>query len=61
MTAVDTFKKFVASLSEEARKAIRDLIREQNAGLLAARSEDARVRLVSKYIEEIRERLRHKK
>ena len=61
MAAVDAFNQLLASLSEHDKGKLADLIREQNTDLLEARSEDARVRLVTGYTEEIRERLRQKK
>ena len=61
MATVDRFKELLGSLSADDRKTLADLTSEQNAELLAARSEDARVRLVTGYTEEIRERLQQKK
>ena len=58
MAAYDSFEQFNASLSQGDRKSLRDLIKARNAEMLAARSEDARLRLVQSYIEEVHELLR---
>ena len=54
MAALDTFER---SLSEKERVAIMELLKARTADLLAARSEDARLRLVEVYIEDVRELL----
>ena len=61
MAAYDSFEHFNASLSLGDRKSLRDLIKARNAELLAARSEDARLRLLQSYIEEVHELLREVK
>jgi len=50
MSAVDTFESFTASLSGKNKESLKDYIRLQRADLLAARSEDARNRIVESYI-----------
>jgi hypothetical protein len=50
MSAVDTFEKFTSSLSSRTQESIKDFIRLQRTELLAARSEDARNRVVQNYI-----------
>ena len=57
MAALDTFMAFNDSLSDTQRVAARELILSRMDELLGARSEDARVRLVSKHIDEVREGL----
>ena len=54
MSAVETYQTFTASLGADARKRVESLIREYREDLLAARSEDARLRLVEDYIREAR-------
>ena len=61
MAAFDTFEHLINSLPMKDRESLQGVIREQRTELLAARSEDARVRLVTQYTDEIRERLRLKK
>ena len=61
MAAFDTFHAFNNSLSEEQRNVLRDLIRSQTEELLAARSEDARTRIVGRYLQEVHDRLDEKK
>lgn len=53
MAAVDLFESVVAELSEGERARLADSLRSWRADLLAARSEDARVRLVSDFIQEV--------
>jgi len=55
MSAMETFCKFNDSLSETERKLLKDLIQSRSEELLSARSEDARVRLTTAYIEEAKE------
>ena len=57
MAALDMFITFNESLSDAQREAVRELILSRRDELLGARSEDARVRLVSKHIDEVREGL----
>ena len=55
MAAYDALEGFIASLSEAERAALRDELRVLRAELLAARSEDARVRLVHEFMREAKE------
>ena len=56
MAAHDKFESFIASLSSHDRSQLHDFILDKREEILAARSEDARVRLVSEYIKEIHEK-----
>jgi hypothetical protein len=56
VAATDTFESFNASLSEENRKILAEFTKAQRIDLLAARSEDERVRLVQKYILDVKEK-----
>ena len=53
MAAEDTFRSFNSSLSEQERTQLSDFIRQYRTELLAARSEDARTRIVESYIKEV--------
>jgi len=53
MAAEDTFRSFNSSLSEQERTQLSDFIRQYRTELLAARSEDARARIVESYIKEV--------
>lgn len=55
MAAYDALEGFIGSLSEGERSALRDELKRLRAELLAARSEDARVRLVHEFIRESKE------
>ena len=55
MAAQDTFHSFNASLSDAEKKQLSEFIKGQTQDLLMARSEDARTRLVQKYIQQINE------
>jgi hypothetical protein len=55
MSAWDTFWKVTASLTERERESLKEIIANQRGDLLAARSEDARVRLVTDFVREVRE------
>lgn len=54
MAAVDQFETMVVGLSAQERTALGGALRVWRADLLAARSEDARIRLVSEIVREIR-------
>lgn len=54
MAAADLFESVVADLPDRERAALADALRSWRTDLLAARSEDARVRLVAEFIQEIR-------
>jgi hypothetical protein len=53
MAAQDTFHHFNADLPEDIRTAVADTIRQTGEDLFAARSEDARVRIVETYLREV--------
>jgi hypothetical protein len=55
MAAQDTFHSFNASLYDAEKKQLSEFIKGQTQDLLMARSEDARTRLVQKYIQQINE------
>lgn len=55
MAAYDALEGFIGSLSEAERGALRDELRVLRAELLAARSEDARVRLVHEFMRDAKE------
>jgi hypothetical protein len=56
MAAWDAFEQFIAALSAAERDALKELIEFQRADLLAARSEEARLRSVEEFINEAHER-----
>lgn len=60
MAAFDLFQSVVEGLSDADRKALEREIRRQREELLAARSEDERIRLVHEYIREVKELLSHR-
>ena len=53
MSAYEAFEHFNSTLPQKVRSSVQELIRMRTGELLAARSEDARVRLVESYIEEL--------
>lgn len=55
MAAEEMFESVLAELSIKEREAIADSITRKRADLLAARSEDARVRIVTEFQREVRE------
>ncbi|MER3523108.1 MAG: hypothetical protein C4326_03350 [Ignavibacteria bacterium] len=57
MAAIDAFERFIASLADDKKAMLDGLIKQQRDELFAARSEDARLRIVQEFIEEVRERL----
>ncbi len=50
MAALEMFQSFVGSLSDEERRRLQDQIKNERADLSAARSEEARLRIVQKFI-----------
>lgn len=56
MAAVDLFETYVARLSDEARRTLAAEIATCRKDLLAARSEDARERIATDFIEDLRAR-----
>lgn len=62
MAATDTLESYIASLSTAERTQVQDLLRLCRTDMFAARSEDARVRLVHDFIHEAHALLRtHRK
>ena len=61
MAAEDTFNHFIASLTNAGRESVKALTKAKREELLAARSEDARVRMVQDYIKEVHDLLLAKK
>ena len=61
MAATDTFEAITASLSDNERKHLQSFIKAQRADLQAARSEDARLRIVSEFIAEAHRLLKQSK
>ncbi len=53
MAAQDKFESVVASLTPEEREQLKGYLRIKRDELLAARSEDARVRLVREFTSEV--------
>jgi hypothetical protein len=58
MAATDTFRHFNESLPEDVRASIADLIQQTGEQLLAARSEDARARIVAVHTTEVNARIK---
>ncbi len=50
MAAIDTFNCFLVSLTDAERKLLEPQARSEREDLFAARSEDARLRIVQKFI-----------
>jgi hypothetical protein len=57
MAAWDAFTAFVTELPPREKEALGDLVHNQKGDLLAARSEDARVRLVEEFIRDAKDLL----
>ena len=57
MAAQDTFDAVVSSLTATERDQLKDYLRTKREELLAARSEDARVRLTTEFTEEVHDLL----
>jgi hypothetical protein len=57
MAAFDTYTSFCASLSAQDKRDLNEFLIQERAQLLAARSEEARVRLVTEMIKEVHDRL----
>lgn len=55
MAAWDLFTSFLDSLTAKERDALKDLTSSHRVDLLAARSEEARVRLANDFVNEARE------
>ena len=56
MAAFDMFENYIRSLGATESEALKDVIRERRKDLFAARSEDARIRLVDEFITELQEK-----
>ena len=61
MSATDAFEAYAASLTEKERESVRPALAARRTDLMAARSEEARVRIAEDAIREIRELLRVQK
>jgi hypothetical protein len=61
MAAFDTYGAFNARVPEKDRQAVKELQSLAWSELVAARSEEARLRVVENYIQEVRERLARQK
>jgi|WetSurMetagenome_2_1015567.scaffolds.fasta_scaffold1205713_2 hypothetical protein len=57
MAAFDAFDDATGSLSAEEKERLKDVIKTTRGELLAARSEEARVRLVHEYIRTVHDLL----
>lgn len=60
MAAEDTLKHFLSTMSKEDQAKVKELIANHTAEMFAARSEDARVRLVHDFMQDVRDRLKKK-
>ena len=58
MAAAESFESFLESLPQNDREALKEVIQIQRDDLFAARSEEARVRIVNDFIKEAHDRLR---
>lgn len=58
MAAAELYQNYLASLSDKDRVQLIELIRYSREDLLAARSEEARVRIAEEFIREAHDRLR---
>ncbi len=61
MAAHEKFETFNAALSPRDRSQLTEFIASTREEILAARSEDARVRLVQEYIREAHEKLQRRR
>jgi len=57
MAAFDTYTSFCHSLSVQEKRDLNEFLNQERAQLLAARSEEARVRIVNEMIKEVHDRL----
>jgi hypothetical protein len=55
MAALDLFEEFTGKLTEQHGSSLAAVISGKHADLLAARSEEARLRIVQDFIDEVRE------
>ncbi|MCK5573529.1 MAG: hypothetical protein KAJ12_12245 [Bacteroidetes bacterium] len=61
MAASDLFQEFNSRLSDHDRQALTTVIAGKHADLLAARSEEARLRIVQNFIEEVHKLLQNRR
>ena len=61
MAAFDTYRAFNVTIPERDQQGLRDLQSMTWNDLVAARSEEARLRLVENYMREVKERLTRQK
>ena len=61
MAAFDLFQEFNSRLSDHDRQALTTVIAGKHADLLAARSEEARLRIVQNFIEEVHKLLQNRR
>jgi hypothetical protein len=61
MAAHEMFESFTAGLPERDRELLRDLIGARRSDMLAARSEEARVRVAEEFLREARASLKIQK
>jgi hypothetical protein len=54
MAAREMFESFIAALPERDREVLRELIGARRGDMLAARSEESRVRVADEFIREVR-------
>ncbi|MCC6396749.1 MAG: hypothetical protein IT282_06990 [Bacteroidetes bacterium] len=57
MAATEKFEEYVGGLTSREREALQRVLAHCRAELLAARSEEARVRIVEEFVQDIRDRL----
>ena len=57
MAATERFEEYVGGLTAREREALQGVLAHCRAELLAARSEEARVRIVEEFVQDIRDRL----
>ncbi len=60
MAATDSLTSFLNTLSDADKEKVKDLIRDLRQQMFAARSEDARVRLVQSFLVDANEVLKRK-
>ena len=61
MAAREMFESFITALPERERELLRELIAARRGDMLAARSEEARVRVAEEFIREARTNLKVQK
>ena len=57
MAATERFEEYIGGLTPREREAVQGVLARYRAELLAARSEEARVRIVDEFVKDIRDRL----